>query len=163
MRLVVAGVVLALASSPGFADDDPPPFTIGESYPAYFILGGVSTGYTVAGDRGAFVGGELSLVRLVDAHYLGLYADGMYDWGFHGAFTSGGVELGYKLIGLDGGIAMRSLDGTDVGFTGRFYVGAGVFALYFRYSHFDSMTDRNLYQVGALVKFPLHSPFGGRR
>jgi hypothetical protein len=72
--LIAAGLAVSLAPSVAHADD--PPFTIG-SRPAWILLGGVTTGGTVAlADRGAFVGGELSLARLREASFVGLYADG---------------------------------------------------------------------------------------
>ena len=97
-------------AAPACADDDPA-FTIG-SKPAWLLLGGVTTGGTIAlADKGAFVGGELSLARLRDGNFVGVYADGYYDWGAHGTYMTGGLELGHKFVGLDGGVALRFADG----------------------------------------------------
>lgn len=148
-------VVLALAPS-AHADDDPA-FTIG-SKPAWLLLGGVTTGGTIAlADKGALVGGELSLARLRDTNFAGLYADGYYDWGVHGTYVTGGLELGHKFLGLDGGVALRFADGDkQVGATGRVTVGLGVVGIYARYAHFwDVMTDDNVVQIGLVVKLPL--------
>jgi len=148
-------VVIALAR-PALADDDPP-FVIG-SKPAWLFLGGVTTGGTIAlADRGAFVGGELSLARLRDASFIGLYADGYYDWGAHGTYMTSGLELGHKFVGLDGGVALRLADGDkQLGATGRVTFGLGVVGVYARYAHFwDVMTDENVIQIGLVLKLPL--------
>jgi hypothetical protein len=153
-------VVLTLAR-PALAEDDPP-FVIG-SKPAWLLLGGVTTGGTIAlADRGAFVGGELSLARLRDANFVGLYADGYYDWGAHGTYMTGGLELGHKFVGLDGGVALRLADGDkQLGATGRITFGLGVVGVYARYAHFwdvggaRQMTDDNVIQIGLVLKLPL--------
>lgn len=151
-----------LAARPARADDGPG-FAIG-SRPAWLLLGGVTTGGTVAlGDRGALVGGELSLARLRDGNFAGVYADAYYDWGAGGTYATGGVELGRKLFGLDGGVALRLRDGErELGATGRVTLGLGVVGVYARYAHFwDVMTDDDVVQVGLVVKLPLWT--GGLR
>ena len=143
--------------SGGGARETDPPFVIG-STPAWIVLGGVTTGGTVAlGDRGALVGGELSLARLRDGNFIGAYADAYYDWGAHGTYVTSGLELGRRLVGLDGGVALRFANGDrQLGATGRVTVGLGVAAVYARYAHFwDAMTDDNVIQVGLVVKLPL--------
>ena len=159
MRSLWCAVALLVASA-GAARADDPPFEIG-SKPQWFVLGGVTTGGTVAFDnRGGYVGGELSLARLNNFHYFGFYADGYYDFGIDGTYVTGGVELGHKIFGIDGGPAVRFAHGaTDTGVAARFNISAGVFGVYVRYAYFDAMTDKNVLQVGALLKFPLHSPF----
>jgi len=53
-------VALAVILATGRARADDRPFTIGPQ-PTWFLLGGVTSGGTVAlADRGAFVGGEVS-------------------------------------------------------------------------------------------------------
>src|SRR5262249_50310283 len=134
---LIAGCLIFALSSPARADDDPA-FVIG-STPSWMLLGGVTTGGTIAlSDKGALVGGELSLVRLQNATFVGLYADGYYDWGVGGTYVTGGLEVGHKFIGLDGGFAMRFVDGErQLGFTGRLTFGIGLFGLYARLAHFD--------------------------
>jgi len=149
-------VVLAMVAGSARADDDPA-FTIG-SKPAWLLLGGVTTGGTIAlADKGALVGGELSLARLRDTNFVGVYADGYYDWGVHGTYVTGGLELGHKFVGLDGGVALRLADGDQqLGVTGRITVGLGVAGVYARYAHFwDVMTDDNVVQIGLVLKLPL--------
>jgi hypothetical protein len=141
----------------------PQPFKIG-GQPAWFLLGGVSTGYTAMGDRGGFVGGELSLARLLSGRTLGLYADAYYDFGADGTYVSAGPELGWKFLAVDGGFAARfdgGMDGTDLGGTARLCATVGVVSLCGRYSRFDADEDKNVIQVGVLFKMPLISPSGG--
>src|SRR5262249_50760826 len=99
-------VVLALAlAAPRAARADDPPFTIG-SRPAWYLMGGVTGGDTVVSEGGGgFVGGELSLVRLRDGVWTGLYGDGYYDFGIDGTYVTAGGELGYRWFGFDGGAA----------------------------------------------------------
>lgn len=151
------GCALAFVAAPRDAAADDPPFTIG-SRPAWFLLGGVTSGGTlVLADRGAFVGGEVSVARLRDGNYVGFYADGYYDWGADGTYVTGGLELGRKIFGIDGGAALRFADGArDLGATGRLSVGVGLFNLFARYAYFpDAMTDDHVVQVGVALKLPL--------
>lgn len=160
----MAVLLLACVLVPGSARaDEDPPFTIG-AQPVWFLLGGVTTGATVAlADRGAFVGGELSLARLREGRHVGVYADGYYDWGADGTYVTGGLEAGYKIVGVDAGAALRFADGdTQLGATGRLSVGVGVFNLYVRYAFFDAMTDEHVLQVGAAFKLPFATLGDGR-
>ena len=155
--------VLSVTAGGARADDGDPPFIIG-SRPAWYLMGGVMGGGTIAlADRGGMVGGELSLSRLRDGRWLGLYADGYHDWGTDGTYVTAGPELGGKFVGLDGGGALRFGDGeTQYGATGRLSVSAGVFAVFVRYAWFDADEDDHVLQLGAMLKFPLMSPRGGR-
>ena len=158
---VLAAVILTCAiARPAAADD--PPFIIG-SRPSWTLLGGLTTGGTVLlADRGAFVGGELSLAVLREASFAGVYTDAYYDWGASGTYVTAGAELGHKFVGLDGGVALRFANGgTDVGVTGRLTVGLGVAGVFARYAHFiDTMTDEDVIQVGLVLKLQLWT--GGR-
>jgi hypothetical protein len=160
---VAACIALGLLAAPAARAEDEPAFTIG-SRPAWLVLGGVTTGGTIAlGDRGALVGGELSVARLRDGDFVGLYADGYYDWGADATYATGGLELGRRLLGVDGGVALRLSDGeTQLGATGRVTVGLGVAGVYARYAHFwDAMNDDNVIQIGLILKLPLWT--GGTR
>jgi hypothetical protein len=173
MRVTVAlGIVMGLAGA-AHADDPPkvekgpPAFVIGPTS-AWVLLGGVTTGGTVAlADKGYFVGGELSLALLREGNHIGFYTDGYYDWGADGAYFTGGLEAGHKFLGIDGGIATRFADGThEIGFTGRVSVGLGIVSLYGRLMHFPRgigempIHDDNVIQVGIQLKLPL-AAFGG--
>jgi hypothetical protein len=141
-------------------EDAPQPFAIG-AQPAWFLLGGLSSGATVAGaDRGGYVGGEVSLVRLVSGRSIGAYADAYYDFGQDSTYAGAGVELGWKILALDGGFAARFAGETDLGGAVRLCATVGLFSLCGRYTHFSAERDRDLFQVGALLKVPLMSPLG---
>jgi hypothetical protein len=154
--------VVAAASSPARADDDPPAFVMG-SRPAWYLLGGVMGGGTVAlADRGGMVGGELSLARLRDGRWMGVYADAYRDWGTDGTYVTAGPEIGRRFFGLDGGGALRWTDGEmEYGATGRLSVSAGILSVFVRYAWFDAAADDHVIQLGAMLKFPLMSPRGG--
>ena len=160
----VGWLTLAVASAtarPAIADDQA--FTIG-SRPAWIALGGVTTGGTIAlGDRGALVGGELSLARLRNASFVGFYSDAYYDWGVHGTYVTGGLEAGHHLVGLDAGVALRFAQRTEGGVAARLTVGIGQVGVYVRYARLSGAMDgeTNELQVGLVVKLPLWS--GGVR
>lgn len=163
--------VIALHPSVAAADDRAA-FSI-RSRPVWFLMGGVTGGGTVGlDDRGGFVGGEMSLVRMRGYGFLGLYADGYYDFGVDATYITGGPELGLIRrsralpigFGIDGGAALRLADGTDIGATGRVFINvAGAFSVYGRYMHFGAEENDRVIQVGAMLKFPLLSPFGQSR
>jgi hypothetical protein len=154
----LAGVAPAVARADAFS--------IGAE-PVWFVTGGGTGGGTVAADhRGAFVGGELSLVRLVENRFVGLYADAYYDFGAGGLYATIGPELGLLrrsptlpvAVGLDGGAALRTGDDA-IGATGRLFVSLlGSFAFYGRYIYLDG--GEHVVQLGVTLKFPLAPPFG---
>jgi hypothetical protein len=162
-RVCVIVLAALAASRPGAAAADDPPFTIG-SVPVWFLLGGVTGGGTVGVDTtGGYVGGELSLARMRDGNYLGFYADGYYDFGIDGTYVTGGLEAGHQVFGVDAGPAARFASGrTDAGVAARLNLSLGLFGIYIRYAYFDARSDDHVVQVGAMLKFPLASPFGGK-
>ena len=140
------------------AADETPSHTIG-AQPIWYLMGGVTGGGTlVANDRGGYLGGELSVVRMRDARFFGLYGDGYYDFGAKRTYTTGGIELGYKMFGLDGGAAARiGGDRVEWGPTGRLFLSVGVLSIYGRYAYFPDPLrsgDDHVVQVGALLKLP---------
>lgn len=159
----------AFAGQPATAAADDGAFSFG-SRPAWFVLGGLSTGGTVALDRrGPYVGGELSLVRVRDRGFVGAYVDGYYDFAVDGTYLTAGPELGVIRrsrtlpigFGVDGGMAVRVADDTAIGGTARAYVSvAGSVSLYARYLIFGTDSDQQVVQVGVALKFLLASPFG---
>jgi hypothetical protein len=167
-RLVAAAFAATTGTAaPAFADD--PPFTIGGK-PVWFITAGPTAGGTVAsGTRGGFVGGELSLSRTVEAHYVGLYVDAYRDFGIDGTYLTFGPETGWIRrsrfhpfsLGIDGGGVVRFADERAFGATGRvFFVAAGTFAVFARYAYLDAETDDHVVQLGVTIKLPLAPPFG---
>jgi hypothetical protein len=164
-RRWIAGVAaLGLLGTPGIAAAERRGFSIG-SEPAWFVMAGGTGGGTVAtGDRGGFVGGELSVVRVREARFLGLYVDAYYDFGVDGTYLTAGPELGWIRrsrtlpisLGLDGGGALRRTDDTAYGATGRVFVTFfGTLSLYGRYAYLDAEEDDHVVQIGLTFKFPL--------
>ncbi|HWM88190.1 MAG TPA: hypothetical protein VNO33_20190 [Kofleriaceae bacterium] len=167
-RLVAAA--LALLVGRVAAAEEEPAFTIGAT-PAWFLLGGLTGGATFAdGDSGGFAGGELSLVRLVAGRFAGLYSDAYRDFGLDATVLSVGPEIGLHLrrnkklpisIGLDGGAAMRFADETELGASGRLSITIfGMLSIYGRYTFMDAEVGDHVLHAGAMLKFPLLSPFG---
>lgn len=168
---------LLLVSTPSLADDPPPvaparaadapaAFEIG-SKPVWFVTGGVTSGGTlVAHDRGGYVGGELSIVRLREGRFIGFYGDTYYDLGAHRTYATSGLELGYKFFGIDGGAATRiGGDRLEWGPTGRIFVTIGILSVYGRYAYFvDPLAAGNdhVVQIGGLFKLPFAAWGGGR-
>lgn len=150
---------------PAIADDDPP-FVIG-STPSWIVLAGLTTGGSFGiGDRGgsgALVGGEVSLALLREKQFTGVYGDAFYDWGAQAPVVTTGLELGYGLAGLDGGVALRFGEQTDVGLAARLTLGLGVVGVYARYMHFwDVMAEENVIQAGLVLKLPVWTRGGLR-
>jgi hypothetical protein len=164
--LLVGGVgALIFAASPARAEEEKPAFTIG-SKPAWFVTGGLTTGGTVVThDRGWYLGGELSLVRLHRGTFMGLYGDGYYDFGAARTYSTGGIELGHKFLGIDGGGAVRiGGDHLEWGPTGRVFITLGILALYARYAYFyepERSGNDHVVQIGGLLKFPF-AAWGGK-
>lgn len=160
MRWWTALGVAAGVLGGGEAAAETEPFKLG-AQPAWYLLGGVTSGATMlAHDRGGYVGGELSLARLGrGGRFVGLYGDGYYDIGAKRTYATLGPELGYKIVGIDGGLATRfGAERIEWGGTGRVFVTVGVLAIYARYAYFGESLGRNndnVLQVGALVKLPV--------
>ncbi|MBX3220632.1 MAG: hypothetical protein KF795_08945 [Labilithrix sp.] len=158
MTAALLGALFLLPRTARAAEEQP--FAIGPKS-VWYLLGGVTTGGTLlAKDRGGYVGGEASLVRLGRAgRFFGFYGDGYYDFGAKRTYTTAGFELGYKLIGIDGGAAARlGGDRPEWGPTGRLFIGVGILSAYGRYAYFiDALGANNAHvvQVGALVKVPM--------
>jgi hypothetical protein len=144
---------------------EPPAYTIG-SLPAYFVNAGVTSGGTiVARDGGGYIGGELSFARLHQGRLIGLYGDGYYDLGAKRTYATGGLELGYTFIGIDGGAATRiGGERLDWGPTGRLFVTIGILSIYGRYAYFPEslgVKDDHVVQIGGMFKLPF-AAWGGR-
>ncbi len=186
VRVLPLAAMLALTSRAGAADPAPPSpsaiatheepassrggeeprgFTIGAT-PAWFLTGGVTSGGTiVAHERGGYVGGEVSFVRLNEGRFVGLYGDLYADLGAHRSYATSGVELGYKFFGIDGGAATRfGGDRVELGPTGRVFLTVGILSIYGRYAYFpDAIASGNehVVQIGGLFKLPF-AAWGGR-
>lgn len=170
-RVWISGAVaVALAAArPGDAGAERRGYSIG-ARPVWFLTGGGTGGGTVtAASRGGFVGGELSLARIAERRFVGLYADAYYDFGAGGTYVTLGPELGLirrsrtfpVAVGIDGGGALRAADERALGVTGRVFVTLlGSFSIYGRYAYLDAGDGDHVVQVGVSLKFPLAPPFG---
>lgn len=162
---ITSVLYLLLTPTRAGAEDRPqgePPFTIGAE-PAWLLLGGVSGGGSLASDdNGGFAGGELSVVRLRQSWWIGGYLDGGYEFAQSAPFLSVGPELGYSVIGVDGGAFVRCDEaGVELGPQGRVAIGVGVFSLFARYAFLPhAQRNQHVVQIGAVFKMPMSSPFG---
>ena len=153
MRLILAaGLALAgsLCARPALADA---PAHIG-TQAGWQLMSGLTTGGSF-GDLGGsgYLGGEVSLNRLSHRTWMGLYADGLYEFGHGAGYFTAGPQLGYAILGLDGGVALRTGDDDPaVGFAARALLALAVFDLYGRALVFD---DDVQIQIGVMIKLPL--------
>ncbi len=163
-RWLASLALAALGVAPAVAAAERPAFSIG-AQPAWFVTAGVTAGGTVAtGARGGFAGGDVSLVRLREARFLGLYVDAYYDFGVDGTYLTAGPEAGWIrrsrsfpiALGIDGGGAVRRTDEWSFGATGRVFVTfLGLLSIYGRYAYLDAAEDDHVVQVGLTFKMPL--------
>lgn len=147
MRLILATLLLA---GPAFADDDP--ISIGTEA-GWQLLGGLTTGGSF-GDQGGggYLGAELSLNRLSHGWWMGLYADGVYEFSQAAPYTTAGLQLGHMILGVDGGIALRGGDDAAMGYSVRAMIALAMFELYGRTLIFGA--DDLQTQIGILLKLP---------
>ena len=135
------------------------PITVGYR-PVRYFLAGLTTGASFATDHnGGYVGLELSNAWLYKGIWAGGYVDGAYDFGQQAPTFSIGPEVGFWVVGMDGGLAARVYDGEfEVGPTLRGLITIGFVGLYYRYSYWpQALRDFRVHQAGLLIKFP----FGG--
>lgn len=124
-------------------------------------MSGITAGGTMVTDqRGGYVGGETSIVRLADGgRYGGAFLSGYRDFGAGLTYLTGGGELGYQIFGVDAGPLVRLGAGrAEAGVAGRLSVTFGVLSLYGRYGYlFDPVRDddNHVVQVGASLKLPI--------
>jgi hypothetical protein len=119
VRCLVVLVALALSPSAAGADD-------GEE-DSLFVAAGPLLGAAIHdGPNGLLVGGELSLGWIHFGHndtdkpfWLGAYTDVLYDTGTDTGRVSVGPELGYLMLGFDGGLVRELGDTERWGFAGR--------------------------------------------
>ncbi|MFN3197144.1 MAG: hypothetical protein ACE366_01830 [Bradymonadia bacterium] len=158
IRSALLGLVtLLLTTAPRPAQADEVPFSFGPEA-GWQLLGGLTTGVGFGDpDLGGYVGGELSLNRLNESLWFGLYGDALYDFGPDSTMLTVGPQLGYSVLGIDGGLAARHGDGEWLlGPQGRVLLSLGFFSLYGRLALFDDDGDDiQVWQVGMLLKMPL--------
>jgi hypothetical protein len=124
---------------------------------------GVGAALRSQGASGLLIGGEVSLLRFWGDrhHFLGLYADYLYDRGVRTHRVSAGPELGLSwrvlAVGLDAGPVLE-MDGdrSRVGVRPRLFASFLVFIAYA--GETIRLTDREARfatEVGVLLKFPI--------
>jgi hypothetical protein len=102
-----------------------------------YLLAGVPL--AVSTHPGFTVGAEASLacwgcVDLTDLSWLGVYVDGVRDFGTDSFRFSAGPELGFGILGVDGGVMISTdADDTRAGWTVRGLLTFGIIAAYGRY------------------------------
>jgi hypothetical protein len=162
----LAGAILAGAAGRVAAEPDPP-FAIG-GRPVWFVMGGAEGGASLSDGRGGFAGGELSLVRLDEGRFAGVYGAALRDFGADSTLLSVGPELGLHVrrgralplsLAVDGGPAVELGDGTRWGGIAR--LSLTVFGTVSLYARGGLLDGEPLAQVGLALKFPLFSPLGG--
>lgn len=158
MRRIERWIVIAALMAMGLAlcveaQADEPPFAFGPQAGWQVMAGlGLSGGFGSAG--GGFVpGAELSVNRLNERVWAGLYGDIGWDFGQDAALVTAGPQLGWAFVGMDGGVAARLSDG-ELGGAGRLLLSFGFFGLYARYIYFPDSAE-HLGQTGILLKLPM--------
>jgi hypothetical protein len=151
VRLALAALLL-LAPAASAADEPPVRFP---DLVGWYLLAGVDLG-VVDSDDGAdgLVGGEISAVRYRDPSNLwsGAYVDGACDLARDTWRTGVGGEVGWMILGLDGGLELSLGDETEVGIRVRAAITTGVLAAYGGY---ERVAGEDIGGVGLLLKWPL--------
>jgi hypothetical protein len=141
----------ALAATPAFADAGPKLPTR-----AIYLNPGLTFGgsYTIDSGTRVILGAEVSLLYWHHGAYIGVVADGLYDWRRGGGRTMLGPMIGWGPFGIDGGYLL------DAPYTGVYHGGAvraflslGVVALFVRYGALKDAPD--FVDFGLLIKIPL--------
>lgn len=163
-HVLVVVVVLAALGRPARAEHDPQYLV--------FVSAGVNLGAALhEGNNGFLLGGELSIpfVRAsggdpegdMRSRYLwaGLYTDVARDFAIDATRFTIGPEIGYSIVGLDGGFVHQFGDAAVSGYAIRPVVTIGFATAYFRHERFSDGTTN---EFGVLLKFPAKI-FGKKR
>jgi hypothetical protein len=154
MGAATLALVLAMCSGEAHAADGEAAFDFGPE-PGWQLMAGPSLvgGFGSAG--GGFVPGlELSLNRLNEGVWAGGYVDAGWDLGQDAALVTGGPQLGWAFVGLDGGLAARFGEERELGGAGRLLITFGFLSLHGRYIYLPGAGE-HLGQVGVTFKLPL--------
>ncbi len=128
---------------------------------AWNLFGGISGGgsFQSAGN-GGFTGANVSLFRLKHGRWIGAFASGQYDFPARSFMALGGAEIGYKIVGIDAGLATRFDEGgPSFGPQGSALLTVGVISLFGRYIYWPE-SEEQVFQVGLTLKVPLIAPWG---
>jgi hypothetical protein len=131
-----------------------------------FVLTGLTTGGSFGSlGGGYYLGGEVSAAWLFEGVWGGVYADAAYDFGQGATTVSLGPEVGWMVLGLDGGLAARfgRQPDPELGFHVRGMLALGLFSLYGRYGGWPGAGGvEHVGQVGITLKFPAWTSHQGR-
>jgi hypothetical protein len=123
---------------------------------AVYISPGLTFGGTYSFDLSTrpMLGGEVSAYYWRDGRYIGLFAEGLYDWSRSAARITVGPELGWGFVGLDGGyLADFSAGGPHHGGSVRLFFSVGVVGLFVRYGAVRDAPD--FVDFGLFIKAPM--------
>ena len=143
---------------------------------ALVVLGGVNLGQARHDETTGFLlGGELSVAftHVISDHrwskadaapipfgeldpifWGGLYADVTRDFAADFTRMSIGPELGFTMLGVDGGLLAQLGDDNRFGWTVRPVLTIGVISLYWRHGQFrDEMPNASFNEIGVLLKW----------
>ena len=162
---LAALAALALAPSQAAAQEADDTFSFGDETQAFFLAGVTTGGSFGSLGGGGFVGADLSVAWLRDGLWGGLYADGVWDFGHGAATVSVGPEIGYMVLGLDGGPAARfgRADDPEFGFQARGMIALGLVSIYGRYGGWPQADGiEHVGQVGLTFKLPVWTSYESR-
>ncbi len=120
-----------------------------------FVLGvETSVGVLVEWSRGDEEQRMQDLFDLDKLIWFGGYVDVARDFGADATRASLGPEIGRGVAGIDTGIVLERGDATRWGWRVRPALAMAAVSFYVGYTRFSSGTDRNLIDVGVLLKWP---------
>ena len=158
MRRALALAFTPLLAHVAHADDGAP-----------FVNGGAVVGLAVHDTgTGGVVGGEISAGYLLEdtsqlagphrfasaarMPWFGGYLDILYDSQLGQGRGSFGPEIGYGVVGVDGGLVVG---GAHEGVAARIVLTTSVVAIYARYEHvFNTAGESSFVELGVLLKYP---------
>jgi hypothetical protein len=163
-RLWATGAVLGtigLGGADALARDDQPSSVSDSLTPpaSWYLPAGISIGSGLHPELGPslLMGAELSVARLSSSWlWYGLYAEGLYDLGTKSWRPGGGLELGYRYIGLDAGYLVSLAAGERMrhGLSVRPMVTTGLITVYGRLGLLVTDGTDTYGEIGALIKYP---------
>lgn len=159
MKKWIAAAIFVALSIPSFASAQDSVFTFGSKTRWQSLFGPTTGGSFGSEGGGGYVGAELSINRIREGIWWGLYADGAYDFGQESALLTAGPSVGWNFLGVDGGVALREGEETDVGLQARVLLTIGFFGLYGRYIDLPN-ADEEIGQVGLYFKIPIWASEG---
>ena len=154
MKFIIVMFTILTLLVPATASAEEPIFSFGSKERWQSLFGPTTGGSFGSSGGGGYVGAELSINRIREGIWWGLYGDGTYDFGQDSALLTAGPSVGWNFVGVDGGLALREGDQTDLGLQARLLVTIGFFGLYGRYIALPEPGEQ-IGQVGLYFKIPI--------